>query len=57
MLEKIMFQLMNIFYTKGREAWEKCIGTLCPKIAKKVLKNADWSESPLGLSQHQQQCY
>ncbi|XP_040380846.1 uncharacterized protein LOC121054682 [Oryza brachyantha] len=41
MFEKIKGQIMTRHYNKQKELVEKMQGTVCPKIRKKVLKNAD----------------
>ena len=43
MLERIKSQLMTRFYNKQVEVAEKFSGPVCPKIRKKILKNADYA--------------
>ena len=43
MLERIKSQLMTRFYNKQVEVAEKFSGPVCPKIRKKLLKNADYA--------------
>ena len=42
MLERINSQLMTRYYEKEREAREKWVGQICPKIKKKLDKNAEF---------------
>jgi hypothetical protein len=43
MLEKIKQQLMTRYYNKQKEMIKTFVGTICPKIRKKVSKNAEFS--------------
>lgn len=43
MFERIKQQLMTRYYSKQKEMSEQFVGQVCPKIRKKVHKQADWA--------------